>query len=179
MTNNDFREFQTFLGSSSEPSKELKQEIFTTIENLLHPSPVRTIGKFSALHAAGSFCTLILCPQFGISLGGVIGPVVHSLMTINPALCFFVCGLLWMLPGQFLVARILTLEEIRLLRKWKIVSPAAFLFLSLLFFACLGKVTFDSALAFWLTGAILVSGMFVLLSGARLARLNRRFLQHA
>jgi hypothetical protein len=92
------------------------------------------------------------------------------IMGISPALCFAVCGAIWMVGGQFLAPWVLTFDERRVISKNLWSTGFGFILLSILAFACLGTLTFDIWLMFWFMGAAVVLLAFGLHSKRKFAR---------
>lgn len=120
----DFDEFKEFLASHAEPSPSIGVTLFSKIHRDLNPPYPMIVLKLFSYHVVGSFVTLLFCPQFGISLTGSEG-LMPYLMGVHPALCFFVCGVTWMVVGQALTYRLLTLDEQRVLGRSRVgASPS-------------------------------------------------------
>jgi hypothetical protein len=125
----------------------------------MNPARGLVILKVYLFHALGSLVTLLFCPQFGISLTGK-SLLMPLLMDIHPALCFFGCGLLWMIVGQLLTFAFLSLDEHRVLGNTEWGLGLSVIAISLLFFGCLGQVQFDEWLISWLAGGGITLGLF-------------------
>lgn len=165
------KEFESFLGSSHEPPHELRDNILSQIQKRLNPSVPITVLKLFAFNLVGSVSTLALCPQYGLSLAGATG-FMRYLMDVHPALCFFVCGLMWMLGGQLLVNLFLSWDEQRVLSRYHWGTGFAFILFSVLGFACLGSLTLDGWLLAWGLGAIVVSSAFSFRIRAKMKRVE-------
>ena len=152
----DLREFVSFLKSSVEAPAACAQPLRSQLKKELNPSLSRTLGKSFVLHAAGSLVTLALCPQFGVSVTGSHG-LMPYLMAIHPALCFFACGVLWMVIGEILSLVFLSFDEQRVLGSTRWGLSFSLILLSLLGFACFGHVQIDTWLVVWLLGALSVA----------------------
>lgn len=170
MNQDAIKEFESFLREGKEPPRELDASLFSEIRRRLNPSVPLSVSKLLALNLVGSVATLFLCPQYGLALTGSMG-VMHYLMSIHPALCFSVCGLLWMLGGQLLAHFILSWDEQRVLSRHYWGVGFSFILFSVLGFACLGSLTLDLWLGFWALGAFAVISAF----GLRIRVRVRRF----
>lgn len=170
MDPSEIKEFESFLSEAKEPPRELEVSLAAEIRKQLNPSIPLTVSKLFLLNLVGSVATLSLCPQYGLSLTGSMG-IMHYLMGIHPALCFFVCGLLWMLGGQVLASFLLNWDEQRVLSQYYWGAGFSFILFSVLGFACLGSLTLDLWLLFWAVGAMAVIFTF----GSRIKIKLRRF----
>lgn len=159
MKKEDLKDFELFLNARQEPPPALDQAIVSRIRMALHPSLSKAVSKLFAFYAVGSVATLLLCPQYGLSLTGAAG-IMPFLMHVHPALCFFVCGLLWMLGGQALASLFLTWDEQRVLSRHLWGTGFSFILFSVLAFACVGSLTFDLWLLYWALGAGAVLAAF-------------------
>lgn len=156
----NLKEFLAFLKSHAEPGPALDRAILTRIQRALHPSRSWTMAKVLLFHVVGSLATLALCPQYGLSLVESWGVLPDLMMEVHPALCFFGCGLMWMVGGQALSYRFLTIDEKRVLGNSRWGMALTITLLSILFFACVGSLDFDLWLGLWILGALSVSGLF-------------------
>lgn len=163
--------FQSFLTDGTEPPMELQSRVLSRIAKELCPSIPRSVAKLLACNATGSVLTLLLCPQYGLSLTGAQG-VMPWLMGLHPALCFFVCGLLWMLGGQFLAKVFLSWDEQRVLSGYYWGAGFSFILVSVLAFACIGSLTLDGWLIAWGLGAVVVTSAFTFRLRARVRRIE-------
>lgn len=156
---NGMKEFASFLSGNIEPPKSIERELFAKIRTLLNPSLPRTLGKIFLFHVVGSFVTLLFCPQFGISLRNSLG-IMGYMMAIHPAVCFLGCGLLWMVGGQALTYAFLTMDEQRVLGRYRWGAVFTIFLLSVLLFGCLGSLRVDEWLLYWIVGASAVTFAF-------------------
>lgn len=155
----EIREFVAFMEGYEEPPKDIEQGLSVRIHSAINPSLRFTIGKLFLFHVAGSFITLLFCPQFGISLTGSLG-LMGYLMSVSPGLCFFGCGLLWMVVGQALTYLFFTIDEQRILGRYRWGTVFTILLLSVLLFTCIGGLRIDEWLLLWVLGAITISATF-------------------
>lgn len=150
----DLSEFALFLRENVKPPASVTQKVVAEVSRLLNPSIPRTIFKLFLFHVVGSAVTLLFCPQYGLSLIGSSQGILPHLMRIHPAVCFISCGLLWMVGGQALAYAFFTLDEKRVLGSYRWGAGFGVILLSLLFFGCLGSLTFDFWFALWMLGAL-------------------------
>lgn len=159
-------EFQVFLKSEAPPPSELERQLLSNIHQRLNPSLKLAVTKLFGLNAVGSIATLSLCPQYGLSITGGHG-LMPYFMNISPAFCFFMCGLLWMVGGQILANFVLSWDERRILSRYYWGTMFSFILFSVLAFACVGTLTLDTWLLYWVGGALAVMGYFGLRSRAK------------
>ena len=159
MNKEDLKEFESFLKGELAPPPAIERQLLTHIRKELNPSMPKAIAKLFALNAVGSVATLALCPQYGLSLTGTMG-LMPFFMNIHPALCFFICGLLWMTGGQILANFFVTWDERRVLSHYYWGAGFSFVLFSILVFACFGSLTLDIWLLFWVLGGLAVITAF-------------------
>ncbi len=148
------KEFSAFVAAKGEsPPKAIEEALFQKIHSALNPSLPVALAKFFGFHVLGSFVTLLMCPQFGLSLFDSAGLMPEFLMEIHPGLCFFGCGLMWMVVGQALTYLFFTIDEQRILGAYRPAGIITVLLLSVLLFGCLGSLRLDEWLLFWILGA--------------------------
>lgn len=154
------REFSAFMEGYAQPPKHIEEALFAKIRVALNPDLPLTFTKFFLFHVFGSLVTLLFCPQFGISLIDSLGVIPGYLMKLSPGICFFGCGLLWMVGGQALTYLLFTMDEQRVLSRYRLAGIFTILLLSLLLFGCLGSLRLDEWLLSWALGAGAVTFSF-------------------
>lgn len=156
---NEIKEFAAFMQENAEPPKHIESALFAKIHSALNPSLPFTLGKVFLFHVLGSFITLLFCPQFGLSLTESLG-MMGFLMSVSPGLCFFGCGLIWMIGGQALTYAFFTLDEQRILGGYRWGTLFTILLLSILLFTCVGALRIDEWFLLWVLGAATVTAVF-------------------
>lgn len=169
----NIQEFTSFLKENTEPPTALSRGVALEVKKQLSPSLGFIIIKLLFFHAIGSFITLLFCPQFGISITGING-IMTSVMQIHPALCFFLCGVMWMLVGQALTYSLLTWDEQRIIGQTRWGFGLGIMLLTVLIFGCLGRIDFDWWFSIWALGGVGVIFLFNWKIGAKVSR-----VQHA
>jgi hypothetical protein len=165
-------EFTLFMESNEPPPLHVETAILSKIRKELNPPLPLVVSKLFAFHVVGSLFTLILCPQYGLSLFGSLGVLPSFIMQIHPALCFFVCGVMWMIGGQSMTFAFLTIDEQRVLGHGRWATAFSITVLSVLLFACVGSLTLDLWFALWVFGAGSVILFFNWRATKRLSRLR-------
>jgi hypothetical protein len=152
-------DFQTFLGTEAEIDltdkvpDALQGPLLEEIHQDLNPSALRVFRKTSLIYFLSGAATLMVCPQFGLSLTSGHG-VMHYLMQFGDTVCMLGCGALFAGLSFFSVSAFLRPEEIRVLKKNRLLSHGALAALSLGAFICLGAEVVIGLGLFWFMGAI-------------------------
>ena len=136
-------------------SNDLRQKIHSELNP---PVPVVFSKLATSMLFAGGL-TMLVCPQFGV--GGNFGTWMMDIaMQYGMEACHFACGAFFSSVGILAALMILNSEEIKLLRKTRILQLGAVTALSLSLFICLGFTGFTTLEGFWLAGAFLGSLSF-------------------
>ena len=149
-----FSEFLNAKDVASPPGISL--DIREKINRELNPSVPQVFLKLAISMAIAGGLTMLVCPQFGI--GGNYGAwIMKSVMQYGMSLCHFACGAFFSGTGILAALFLLRPEEIRVLRKTKILQLGAVSALSLALFVCIGSAGFTSLEILWFIGAFLGS----------------------
>lgn len=162
-------DFQDFLAASptSVPTNT-SRKVLSEIHHRLNPPAFSVFLKTSFIHfVVGSF-SLLLCPQFGISLTGSMG-LMRYMMQYGETVCMFACGALFTSVSLLAISLILKPEEVRVLERNKSLQILALSTLSIGAFLCLGAEVILSIGAIWAAGAVL-GGILSLEAGWKLRR---------
>src|SRR3989344_5034794 len=115
----DFTEF-----SAAEPAyvpEPLSNSIVEQVQSDLHPSAFRVFTKTALIHSVVGASTLLICPQFGLSLTGSHG-LMHYLMQYGASVCMLGCGALFTAVSLLVAALVLRPEEVRALRERQVLQ---------------------------------------------------------
>jgi len=146
----------------------LTESVLSTIRSQMNPSGASVFLKLLGIHLLVGFATLTLCPQFGISLTSSMG-LMQYLMHFGESVCMLGCGILFM-GLSFLVASLaLRPEEVKVLRRNRVLQIALLAPLSLGAFLALGGEVEPSMGMVWSLGAI-VGGSALLQIGWSIRR---------
>ena len=162
----DFREF--LQAESREVPAALSESVRGSMHALLNPSPLRVFGKVLLIQFIIGTASLLICPQFGVSLGSGHG-LMHYLMRFGSGVCMLGCGAIFTGASLFLAGTLLKTEEVRALRSHRFLHMASVATLSLGAFLCVGGEIVASLGIIWLAGAIL-GGLATLEAGWKLRR---------
>jgi len=150
------RDFQEFMNSESlEPPKAVTENIFAVVHRDLNPPAMKVFAKLALLHALVGTLTLFLCPQFGVSLSGGIGFMQYFMKLGNHA-CMLACGIIFMSASLLIASLVLRPEEVRVIRKTRLLSLGTLGLLSLGGFLCLeGTQVIEILALIWLFGTVM------------------------
>lgn len=149
---NEFSEFIA-VDAGSAP-RELGTQIRSLVSNDLNPSPWKVFSKASLVQVIVGFVVLLFCPQFGLSLTGVHG-IMHLLMQYGEGVCMFGCGALFVGSSLFVSSLVLKTDEVRILRRNRVLQTALLSLLTVGAFLCLGGEVIGLVTLAWLSGSIL------------------------
>lgn len=167
-TNKDFKEFVE--ADSTNPPRELKENIFSLVHRDLNPNPWFIFSKLSLIHLTVGLLTLSLCPQFGIRFFGEGLGVMRFFLHFGAYGCIALCGAFFVGTSLFVSGLVLRIEELRVLRghRWLQISGLTFLSLGALIMLD-AEILFAFGLT-WIVGSIF--GGIALLELGRYARFN-------
>ncbi len=159
---NEFREFISNLKEN--PPKEITDKIFFMVDKDLNPGRFLVFSKLSMIHILVSLITLSVCPQFGFRVLGEGMGLMHIFSYFGPSACTLACGFFFLGMTLLTATIILKPEEIRSIRKNRIVELLALAFLSLGFFLMINAEMVLGIAIIWLTGSI-IGGLIFLEAG--------------
>lgn len=153
------KEFSEFLDTPDlEPPREISEIILATVSKDLHP-PIWTVFlKLLSITAASSVLSLAICPQFGF---GNNFWLMRFFMELGKHVCSVACGTIFIGLGVIISFLLLRPEELRVLRKTKLLQLSVLSMLSLSAFVCAGAEIFIAVAMFWMLGAV-IGGLIIL-----------------
>lgn len=155
LQNEWIKDYQEFLASGEGSAPQaLSKKILDQVSHLLNPSPLKVFAKLSLIHFIVGFVTLLFCPQFGLSLTSSMG-LMHYLMPFGQEVCMLGCGAFFIGTSLLIASVILKPEEIRVLRRGKVIQLASLSTLSFGAFIALGADIVVGLGLVWILGAIL------------------------
>lgn len=162
-------EFKEFLEAdcASVPDT-LSKGVLSSVYHKLHPSFWQVLGKLALVQAAGGALTLLFCPQFGLSFSNNYG-LMYYLMQFGENVCMAGCGALFTGVCFLIASLALKPEEVRVLRKHRLLQVSSVAALSLGFLLCIGSDVAEGIAVVWGLGAI-VGGLATLELGWNLRR---------
>ena len=162
------KEYQEFMASPGlAVSNAVSEKILGRVYADLNPPVWRVSGKLALVHIIAALFTLSACPQFGFRLLGEGMGLMHIFMAFGKTACTLACGSVFMGSSLLAAALILRVEEIRKIRRHRLLHVGSLAFLSLGFFIMVDAEVFFSLGIIWLIGAIL-GGMGALELGWKL-----------
>lgn len=163
----EFREFESY--EATPVPRSLTDSLLAQIRADLNPPATAVFVKVALIHFVVGLVTLAICPQFGLSLTSSHG-LMPYLMRFGESVCMLGCGAFYMGSGLLIAALALKPEEVRVLRKNRVLQIATLTILSLGAFICFGGEVVASLGFAWALGA-LVGGSSLLQLGWMVRRL--------
>lgn len=168
------REFQEFTSAPEMiPPPIFTERIMDQIRKDLNPAAWRVFAKVGFLHVFAGSLSLMLCPQFGMN------PMHHGglmmvFMSMGPYPCMFACGAFFVGISALLAGLILRPEEVRVVRRTRVVQFGILSLLSIGVFLCMGAEIIGSLALAWVLGSV-IGGLATLELGWVVRRwLNKR-----
>ena len=169
---NDFEAFLT--AEESKPPEVLTEALFTQIRQDLNPSAWKVFSRISAIHTvAGALSLVFVCPQFGISPLGHTA-LMEWFMQFGHEVCMIACGSVFMGGSALAMSFLLTTEEVRVIRRTRLVQLGTLALLSIGAFLCVGAGIVVSLALFWILGSLAGGWATLELGLALRARLTPR-----
>jgi hypothetical protein len=153
---NGYRGFLAVPGAS--PPEEVTARVAAIVEHDLRPSELRVFSRLAQVHLIAGTATLLVCPQFGLSLSGHQINLMHYFMRFGPHGCMFACGAFFLGLSALCAGFLLRPEELRVIRSSWLVQFVGLVLASFGALICLGGslVPLSYGLA-WLTGSAVAS----------------------
>lgn len=168
------KEFSEFVQAEpAVPSARSDALILKKVSADLRPAQWRIFGKVAAVQTVAGVATLFVCPQFGFGFGGH-NQYLHALHeAVDPFTFYLICGLLFIALGAVLCGLVLSLDEIRAIRRSKYLYYIAYAIVACLVFALVGADIVLLSASAWVLGTILGNTLgFGLVSRMRVAALT-------
>ena len=155
MRNPKFKnEFDQFIASNEEfPPPAISERILVEVRKDLNPSPFVVFSKLVAIHSLTALVTLSVCPQFGFRILGDGMGLMRIFMSLGRYGCLIACGAFFTGSSLLLAATLLKVEEVRVLRKYRVTELGSLALLSLGFFIMRDAELFLGLTFSWLFGA--------------------------
>lgn len=164
-------EFKQFLEADTNPvPAALSENVLAAVKTQLHPTFWQVLAKLAVIQAVAGAASLAFCPQFGISFTGNHG-LMHYLMQYGENVCMVGCGALFTGLSLLVASLALRPEEVRTLRKHRLLQVTTIAALSLAAFACSGAEIIAGYGLVWTLGAI-VGGLATLELGWSVRRFS-------
>lgn len=151
------KEYLSFSSHSNQSGPKIPSRLMSEVSQDLNPSPFAVFSKLLGIHFISALVTLSICPQFGFRTYGEGMGLMHYFMNLGEYGCLIACGAFFTGTSLAIAGFTLRGEEMRAIRKNRILSSAALALLSIGFFFMLDAEFIFGLSAAWLLGAILGS----------------------
>ena len=166
--NRDYQEFMT--SSEVRAPEKLRDNILSVVHRDLHPNAWQIFSKISLIHFFVGVVTLSLCPQFGVRIFGEGMGLMRLFASFGTYGCMAACGAFFVGTSLLVSAFILNRDELRVLKKHRLLQVAAITLLSLGAF-----IMADAEILFWFG---LAWGLGSLLGGLAMLELGAFLRKH-
>lgn len=147
-------EYEEFANSKpTEPGPALSSKVRERILRELHPAPAQVMTKLLAVHVVASVISLSFCPQFGVQFFSESMGIMRYFMTLGPFACTALCGAFFMFVSIASGLILLSPEEVRTLRRHRVLGLTALVSITLAFFWMLNAELVLGLTLAWLIGA--------------------------
>jgi hypothetical protein len=153
MMNRDYEEFKQL--EPMLPPKSVSESLLARVCADLHPSAWKVFSKLALIHFFTALGTLSLCPQFGWRLFGDGMGLMQYFSGLGDTGCGVACGSLFLGSSLLIATFLLRPEEVRRLRKNRVLELGALTLLSLGFFVMIHAEIAIGFLLAWLVGSVL------------------------
>lgn len=163
------RQFEAFLRTRAvEPPRELSSSVRARIQPLLNPPVWLVLIKLAFVQAGIGWLTLAACPQFGVGLSwGLHHGIFHWLNAISEELCMAACGAFFLGMSALAASFVLSFDELRVMKRWRLLVFPAIGGASLLAFHFQGGEVVGELAVFWLPSAV-AAALLAMETGRRL-----------
>ncbi len=147
-------EYADFITSQGAAPKAIEVEIKDKVAAIINPSPWLVLARLSVVVFIVGLLNLFLCPQFGLSFVRDSG--LHELfMQFGKYGCKFFCGAFFLGSGLFIASFILSLDDLRVLKRHRFLKVSALSSLFLILFVAVGGSVYFLIAIYWLLGAVI------------------------
>lgn len=153
MSQNEFREFMS--ASETAPPAHLNRSILQTIDGKLNPSGQSVFVKMLGIHTVVSLFSLSICSQFGIQTFHVYDAMTTMMKVVGHTYCMAFCGLLYLSLSGIAMSFLLAPEDVKIIRRHKLLQLALLSGVSLGVFLCLGAEILMVPAIVWIAGSLL------------------------
>lgn len=158
-TNKEFKDFSE--SDPVSPPKQVTDQILSMVHRDLNPNAWLIFAKLSLIHFGAGIITLSLCPQFGVRLFGEGPGLMKFFLNFGTYGCIALCGAFFVGVSLFISGLVLGREELRVLRRHKVLQISALTLLSMgAFIMADAEILFAFAAA-WVLGSM-IGGMAML-----------------
>ncbi|OFZ20695.1 MAG: hypothetical protein A2X94_08540 [Bdellovibrionales bacterium GWB1_55_8] len=152
-------DFEAFLTAEQlNPPPVLTDAILSRVHADLNPTALSVFTKVAGIHAIVGILSLVfVCPQFGVSPLGHTA-IMEWFMQFGHEVCMIACGAVFLGGSALAMSLVLRREEVRVIRRTKLMQLGVLGLLSIGAFLCAGAGVVASLAMFWLLGSF-VGGM--------------------
>jgi hypothetical protein len=148
-------DYQEFVSAPRIPvPAALSEAVTNRIASELNPSSASVFLKLAGIQAFVGTATLAVCPQFGHSFTADMG-LMPYLMRFGDSVCMLGCGALFTGLSLLVASLVLRPEEVKVLRRQRVLQIASVATLSLGAFLCLGSEIVAALGMAWILGGVL------------------------
>lgn len=133
--------------------------ILSHIKAELQPATLLVFAKLLVMQAIMGMLTLLLCPQFEVSLTNNVELLHYFHHTYGESLCALICGAIFIAPGAALAAYLLKPAEVHKIRSAGLFYHLAVAGTTLLAFFLYGADVLNQLALFWFTAATLTAAL--------------------
>lgn len=151
------KDYEDFLKSDSTPvPDEVSSRVLNSLQKLVNPNPILVFFKILGIHTVIGFLSLSICHQFGLNPFNTETSISDWMMyTGGHHACMIGCGILFVGLSLFLAGYLLSIEEIRALRKTQVLQISVLGIISIGFLLAFGAQIALSIGILWLIGAMI------------------------
>lgn len=153
MSDKEFREFMSTPESA--PPVRVSRSILETVRQKLNPSGHSVFIRILGIHAVVSLFSLSICSQFGIQTLPIYDAMNSMMKMVGHTYCMALCGLLYLSLSSLAMSALLSPEEVKVIRRQKLLQVALLTGVSMSVFLCLGAEILLLPAVFWIAGSLL------------------------
>ena len=169
-------EFYEFMSAPEvTPPAAVRNSVLSRVRSDLNPSNQQVFLKMLAVHSVVSLFSLSICSQFGIQFLRIYDAMGAMMSLVGHTYCMAFCGLLYLGISALALSLLLRPEEIKVVRRHRIMQLTLLSGLSLGVFLCIGAQVLLLPGALWIVGS-LIGGITTLELGWMLRSKFRRQL---
>lgn len=170
------QEFNEFMSAPEmTPPISVREAVLTHVNRELNPSNQNVFLKMLGVHTIVSLFSLSICSQFGVQSLKLYDAMDSMMEVVGHTYCMAFCGLLYLGISALALSLLLKPEEIKVIRRHKVLQLTLLTGVSLGVFLCLGAKVLLIPGTLWVAGS-LIGGIATLELGWMLRSKFRRQL---
>lgn len=148
-------EFNEFLSAPEvAPPTSTSDAILSHVNHELNPSNQNVFLKMLGIHTVVSLFSLSICSQFGIQSLKIYDAMDSMMSVVGHTYCMAFCGLLYLSISALMLSFLLKPEEIKVIRRHKVLQLTLLAGVSLGVFLCLGAEILIIPGILWVVGSL-------------------------